>query len=79
MLKIISLNIEGRKHLSRVMPFFEREKPDVICLQEIYESDFEKIEKETGMKGIFEPTVLKLFSYDKDNSLVGIAFLVGFL
>ena len=33
-MKLISLNIEGKKHLDRVLPFLETELPAVICLQE---------------------------------------------
>jgi endonuclease/exonuclease/phosphatase family metal-dependent hydrolase len=35
-MKIISLNVETDLHLERIIPFLEREKPDVICLQEVY-------------------------------------------
>ena len=33
-MKIVSLNIEGSKHINRVIPFLESEQADVICLQE---------------------------------------------
>ncbi len=34
MLKLVSLNMESDKHLSRVVDFLQQEKPTVICLQE---------------------------------------------
>ena len=33
-MKLITLNIEGQKHLTKIKPFLERENADVICLQE---------------------------------------------
>lgn len=42
-LKIITLNIERSKHLDLVLPFLQRQKPDVACLQEVMETDLEKI------------------------------------
>lgn len=50
-LKLISLNIEGKKHLDRVISFLESQRPDVICLQEVFEDDFHMLEKRFGMKG----------------------------
>ena len=38
-IKLVSVNIERDKHLDRVIPFIKREKPDVLCVQEIYEKD----------------------------------------
>jgi endonuclease/exonuclease/phosphatase family metal-dependent hydrolase len=38
-MKLISLNIEGRKHWERINPFIETELPDVVCFQEIFEID----------------------------------------
>ncbi len=39
MLKVASVNIEGDNHFDTVLAFLEREKPDVICMQEVYEVD----------------------------------------
>lgn len=55
MLKIISLNIEGSRHLeSRILPFLQQEQPDVICLQEVYKTDLPLFEK-IGLTGHFQP------------------------
>jgi exonuclease III len=32
-MKLININIEGDKHFDTVIPFLEKEKPDVLCLQ----------------------------------------------
>lgn len=48
MLKLISLNIERSKHLDRILPFFQKERPDVLCLQEVFEADLDRIVAETG-------------------------------
>jgi exonuclease III len=39
LLKVVSLNIEGDKHWGRIHPFLQEHQPDVLCLQEVYESD----------------------------------------
>jgi exonuclease III len=54
-LKIITLNIEGRKHLDKVIPFLKKEKPDVICLQEVFKKDLNLFKKELNIKGKFFP------------------------
>ena len=53
MLKLVSVNIEKTKHLDSVRAFLEKEKPDVACLQEVYEEDLEELGKALGMKTLF--------------------------
>lgn len=49
-MKLISLNIEGDKHLDdKILPFFTKEKPDVLCLQEVFAKDIQKICQSTGL------------------------------
>ena len=47
-LKLISLNIERSKHLDLVLPFLEREKADVVCLQEVLHRDVPRFESVVG-------------------------------
>ena len=54
-MKIVSLNIEFDKHHDIVLPFLKKENPDVICIQELLESDFEMYKKELGMAGTYKP------------------------
>jgi len=55
-MKLISCNIEGDKHFSRLFPFFQTEKPDVLALQEVFECDLETIKQITGLKNcVFYP------------------------
>lgn len=55
-MKLISLNIEGRRHLrQRVLPFLKQENSQVICLQEVFEIDVPILEKELKMQGFFIP------------------------
>lgn len=56
-IKILNLNIEGDKHLSQVIRLVERENPDIVCLQEVFEEDFHMLHRRFGMQGIFMPTV----------------------
>lgn len=57
-LKLISINIEGHKHLDLVLPFLRRQEPDVVCLQEVYQPDFHGIAEALGMHGHFAPMTL---------------------
>ncbi len=52
-LKLLSLNIERDNHLPRVISLIEKEKPEVICLQEIQEPDFEMLKNKFGWQGFF--------------------------
>jgi endonuclease/exonuclease/phosphatase family metal-dependent hydrolase len=47
-MKIISLNIEYDKHLDLVIPFIQKEQPDVLCLQELLEKDVAGIGESLG-------------------------------
>lgn len=51
-MQLISLNIEGNRHLEqRVLPFLQREQPDLVCLQEVFECDIETIQRAFEMSG----------------------------
>jgi endonuclease/exonuclease/phosphatase family metal-dependent hydrolase len=52
-LKLISLNVESDKHLDLILPFLEKERPDVICLQEVYQADLRLFEEAFGMQSVF--------------------------
>src|SRR3989344_2207287 len=52
-LKLISLNIHGNKYLDLQIPFFKAQSPDVLCLQEIFESDYQSLKGTLGMDGNF--------------------------
>lgn len=53
--RLVSVNIEGDRHLSRVIPFLEKKDPDVICLQEVFKDDLQIMMKRFAMQGIFVP------------------------
>lgn len=38
-LRLVSVNIERSKHLDRIIPFLQERDPDVVCFQELNESD----------------------------------------
>jgi endonuclease/exonuclease/phosphatase family metal-dependent hydrolase len=50
MLKLISLNIEGCRHHERIVPFFEREQPDILALQEVVPEDVPWIGETLGLQ-----------------------------
>jgi endonuclease/exonuclease/phosphatase family metal-dependent hydrolase len=82
-LKLISLNIEGKRHLSTVVPFLARGQADVVCLQEVFEADLIQLKGGLYPYHLFLPTWrtnqhfnLKIKeSYSPGNKLFGIAIL----
>lgn len=60
-IKVISLNIEGHKHLERVIPFLQAEKADIINLQEVFAVDIPVLEHALQMKAQFVPLTNVLF------------------
>lgn len=53
-MKLISINIEGDKHFDRIFSFIEKEKPDVLCIQELAEADIARL-TQTGYSGTYLP------------------------
>lgn len=47
-IKLISVNVERSKHLDRVLPFIQREQPDVLCVMELCERDIARFESVAG-------------------------------
>lgn len=56
-LSLISLNIEGKKHLDLVIPFIKKHSPDVLLLQEVCRDEVALFETEMEAKGHFAPMV----------------------
>ena len=55
-IKLVSLNIERDKHLQRVIPFIQSEKPDILCLQEVCQKDLVHFQKLMGSQYHFSPS-----------------------
>lgn len=53
MLKIISLNLVLNKHFSKNIPFLKKEKPDVLCVQELFKKDIQYIKDNLGFQSAF--------------------------
>lgn len=51
-MKLVSVNIENNLHLDTVLAMLKKEKPDVVCFQELLEEDFPLFKKELGMEGV---------------------------
>src|SRR5580693_537269 len=58
-MKLISVNIEGRKHWDLLDPFFDTEQSDVICMQEVWQTDAERFAAQRSMHYAFAPMLLK--------------------
>lgn len=52
-MKLISVNIAGHKFIDRVIPFLASAAADVICLQEVFERDFNVLKEKLNMSGDF--------------------------
>lgn len=69
MLKIITVNIETNKHYSKVLPFLDKENPDIICLQEAPELFAHELQKR-GYQTAYAPMLLK--NIDDTQMSIGI-------
>lgn len=49
MARLISLNVERTKHMQRVLPFLALHQPDVVCLQELTQSDIPRVKEAAGL------------------------------
>jgi exonuclease III len=68
MIKLVSINIEADKHLHLVLPFLQKECPDVCAVQEILEEHLPLVSKETGMSLVrFCPMALQPSFLDKSG------------
>lgn len=56
-LKLITLNIEGHRHLDKWLPVMRAEQPDVLCLQEVFAVDIPRIQSELGLEIKFVPNM----------------------
>jgi endonuclease/exonuclease/phosphatase family metal-dependent hydrolase len=54
---VVTLNIEGHHHLDRFLPFLRTEKPDVVCLQEVFACDIDHISTVLELEATFVPTL----------------------
>ena len=79
-LKFISINIEKHRHIGRVLDFFGKENPDVVCFQEILEEDFLVFLETLGFFGQFVPMARYLPKYTSSEEPVvsGIAIISKF-
>jgi endonuclease/exonuclease/phosphatase family metal-dependent hydrolase len=52
-IRLASINVERNLHYSQVFPFLDDFRPDVVCIQELFQSDIPMFERELGMRCIF--------------------------
>lgn len=69
MLRVVSVNIEGEKHLESVADFLRAEQPDVLCLQEVLETDVPFFASIIGEAVLFVPMK------QKEGQIEGIAMI----
>lgn len=73
---LVSLNIEGDKRLDTIISFLQKNNPEVVCLQEVFEKDFLTIKEKTGMVGYFAPmTIIKISGIASNFTVCGVAIL----
>src|SRR5258708_4196895 len=70
-LRLVSINIERSKHLELVLPFLEKMRPDVICIQELLQRDISRFESVLGFPFLFSPGMKHLAEGQPD--IMGIA------
>ena len=47
-IKLLTLNVQGRMNLDKIFPLFEKEQPDILCLQEVFLEDLEYMKDKYG-------------------------------
>ena len=80
-IQLISVNIEGDKHIARIHKLIKKTHADVVCLQEIFEDDFNSFKNTFGHEGVFIPMGYKNSFYHPPvfhNKLFGLAILIKF-
>lgn len=50
-LKVITINVEGSKHLERWLPYVQQEQPDVLCVQEVFQQDMPLVSSRLSFVG----------------------------
>lgn len=69
-LKLISVNIERRRHIEKIIPFLREANADIVCLQEVMATDVLHLASIHNYFSFFSPTTLHQRS---DNGIEGIA------
>ena len=47
-ISLVSVNVEGERHLDLVVPFLKKLGPEVVCMQELFEADIPALEAVLG-------------------------------
>ncbi|MEK7106816.1 MAG: endonuclease/exonuclease/phosphatase family protein [Patescibacteria group bacterium] len=69
-IKLISLNIERAKHLGTTLSFLDKEKPEIVCVQEILENDTARFASILGeAEYVFAPLLRHM--EEQGNPIVG--------
>lgn len=71
-LKLISLNILLDRHYDYFLPFLQKEQADIVCLQEVLESNMPRLSAALSFAGHFEPM------FSKQGVRAGIAIFTRF-
>ena len=56
MISFVTVNAERSRHLEALAAFFEKTRPDVVCIQELMERDVPLFEKVLGARSVFAAT-----------------------
>lgn len=80
-IQLISVNIEADKHVARIHKLLKKTRADVVCLQEVFEDDFESFKASYGYEGVFVPMGYNNSFFHPPvfhNKLFGIGILLKF-
>ncbi|MBU1500459.1 endonuclease/exonuclease/phosphatase family protein [Patescibacteria group bacterium] len=73
------INIERHRHLARIEPFLRERAPDVVCMQEVFESDIPFFREVLDAECFFVP--MTLYPWQEGTTPEGVALFsrTGFL
>jgi endonuclease/exonuclease/phosphatase family metal-dependent hydrolase len=71
-IRLVSINIERSKHLDRVATFVTQQQPDVLCVQELVESNMQHIADFYGSKSHHFAPMIKHMEAEVGIPIVGV-------
>jgi exonuclease III len=75
-IKLVSVNIEGQKHLDKVRELIGRENPEVVCLMEVYDSELIGLAGEQYSHYVYAPNnVVREATSGQPRLTLGVAIL----
>lgn len=67
LLKVATINVQDHVNIERVTAFLDEYKPEVVCMQELFEEDFDYFREKHHYFGKFKPLCVTRFPDNRQN------------